>query len=44
MMLELTDVARPFLSIPVVGLVIAVTVILARRFVGAHKGDPSGSS
>jgi hypothetical protein len=44
MMLEFTNVARPFLSIPVSGLVLAVAVILLLHLTRPPGGGPSHSS
>jgi hypothetical protein len=44
MMLEFTNVARPFLSIPVIGLVLAVAVILLHHLTRPPGGSPSHPS
>jgi NADH:ubiquinone oxidoreductase subunit 3 (subunit A) len=44
MMLELTNVARPFLSIPVIALVLAVAAIVAYRLLGPRQTNARPSS
>jgi hypothetical protein len=44
MMLEFTNLARPFLSIPVIGLVFALAAILVHRLLRQHGGNHSHSS
>jgi len=44
MMLELTDLARLYLSIPVVGLLLSLAALLAYRWARSlrrHTGSPS---